>query len=396
MKRLFFNEMETLTTAGFAAVITLALGVIVLTLWQLDQWNRKSVDLILDASLEAEYTHKMRDAVRKRELSIQHMMNVDSVFERDEEYMRYLGYGAEFANARASIQLMKSTEKIREQYQKLQESVTYAQPYHDRLAELMVHGDMSDEDIYAIAAAGIKSQEKIIFILDGLVQLQRERNASIVEQYENKRKIVLMMTVVIFVISIIIAIVVIRLSTKKFRYVSRLSIIDELTGAYNRRYFDMIMEEEWKRSMRDATSISLIMVDIDYFKNYNDSFGHQMGDVCLFSIAKIMGGQLKRAADFIARYGGEEFVVVLPNTNHESACVLAEKLRVAVEESHIEAGNIVAGEWVTISAGVATTTAQMGQESSLLINAADQCLYQSKQNGRNRVTDILLSSGQAR
>ena len=128
------------------------------------------------------------------------------------------------------------------------------------------------------------------------------------------------------------------------------------------------------------------MIDIDFFKAYNDKYGHQMGDVCLFSIAKILGGQLKRASDFIARYGGEEFVIVLPSTNAEHARVLAERLRQAVEEARISAGRTSVSKWVTISAGAVTAVADFHQASSLLIKAADQNLYKSKHDGRNRVT----------
>ncbi|MCW8956426.1 MAG: GGDEF domain-containing protein, partial [Gammaproteobacteria bacterium] len=166
----------------------------------------------------------------------------------------------------------------------------------------------------------------------------------------------------------------------------QLSTIDEVTGTYNRRYFDMVLENEWKRSMREYTPLSLIMIDIDFFKAYNDRFGHQLGDVCLFSVASILGGQLKRASDFIARYGGEEFVILLPNTNQEYAAKMAEELRQAVEDSQLQAGKEEVCPWVTVSIGVATTIAGFEQPSSALLRAADQCLYQSKTAGRNQVT----------
>jgi diguanylate cyclase (GGDEF)-like protein len=185
---------------------------------------------------------------------------------------------------------------------------------------------------------------------------------------------------------------VVRFSSRQYKHVSRLSVVDEVTGTYNRRYFDMIIEEEWKRSMRDYTPISLIMIDIDYFKDYNDKYGHQMGDVCLYSVSKILSGQLKRASDFIARYGGEEFVIVLPNTNAENARLLAGRLRRAVEEARIKAGSEKVSSWVTVSVGVATTTAEFDQAYSVLIKAADSCLYESKSNGRNRVSEKILST----
>jgi diguanylate cyclase (GGDEF)-like protein len=108
-------------------------------------------------------------------------------------------------------------------------------------------------------------------------------------------------------------------------------------------------------------------------------------------VAKIISGQLKRAADFIARYGGEEFAVVLPNTNAENARLLAERIRRSVEEARIQSASDSVSSWVTISVGVATTTAEFSQSSSVLIKAADQAMYKSKQAGRNRVTDVNLA-----
>ena len=224
-----------------------------------------------------------------------------------------------------------------------------------------------------------------------MVDLQRKRYADVVEEYHSRRNTVLLVTVGIFFVSILVAVSVVRFSSRQFKHVSRLSVVDEVTGTYNRRYFDMIIEEEWKRSMRDYTPISLIMIDIDYFKAYNDEYGHQMGDVCLYSVAKILSGQLKRASDFIARYGGEEFVVVLPNTNAENARLIASRLRRSVEEARIKSGNEDTSPWVTVSIGVATTTAEYDQSHSLLIDAADKCLYESKSKGRNRVTEKNLA-----
>jgi diguanylate cyclase (GGDEF)-like protein len=231
----------------------------------------------------------------------------------------------------------------------------------------------------------------VVILLDRLVTMQRERHQQVIEDYHQTRRQILFLTVLIYVVSVVIAVIVVRQSSKRYKYVSRLSIMDEITGAYNRRYFDMVVEEEWKRSMREYTPVSLVMVDLDFFKDYNEKFGQQMADVCLYSVSKIISGQLKRAADFIARYGGEEFAVVLPNTNAENARLLAERIRRSVEEARIQSANDSVSPWVTISVGVATTTAEFNQSSSVLIKTADQAMYKSKQSGRNRVTDVNLA-----
>lgn len=391
MKRFFVNDMESLTGAGFATVILLTLLSVTVALLRLDSWNEEVFDLVTRVSLEGEYTHTMRDVIRKREVSIQRMLASNDRFERDEEYVRFTSYAAAYAEAREKLEREITSPEIREHYQRVQDAINYTQPFHEQLTEALIHGNMDAAEIRAIAAEGSKAQEKVVILLDRLVTMQRERHQQVIEDYHQTRRQILFLTVLIYVVSVVIAVIVVRQSSKRYKYVSRLSIMDEITGAYNRRYFDMVLEEEWKRSMREYTPVSLVMVDLDFFKDYNEKFGQQMADVCLYSVSKIISGQLKRAADFIARYGGEEFAVVLPNTNAENARLLAERIRRSVEEARIQSAKDSVSPWVTISVGVATTTAEFNQSSSVLIKTADQAMYKSKQSGRNRVTDVNLA-----
>ena len=137
-------------------------------------------------------------------------------------------------------------------------------------------------------------------------------------------------------------------------YLSDLAINDGLTGIYNRRYFDEVLTTEWKRAKREKLPLSLVMLDIDYFKKYNDTYGHQAGDECLVKIAISIADTLQRPADMVARYGGEEFVVILPNAEQEDAAKFSEKIRANIENLNIEhkASNI--NRFVTASFGVAS------------------------------------------
>lgn len=391
MKKLFLNDMESLTTFGFGLVLALTLTIVFIVLWQLDKWNTQTFELIREVNLESKYTHTMRDAVRMREISIQRMLNATDIFDRDEEHLKYLNHGANYAQARNELQALKTTPEIHELNKRLQDAIAYSKPYHDRLIEVIMHGDLSKKELRGIATEGAKGQEKVVKLLDRLIELQQDRYEQVLLAHEESRKKVALITAAVYAASLIISVFVVRFSTHRYKYVSRLSILDNVTGSYNRRYFDMVIEEEWKRSMREYTPISVIMADIDYFKDYNDTYGHQLGDICLYSVSKIMGGQLKRASDFIARYGGEEFVIVLPNTNAENARIMAERLRRSVEEARIKTGNDAVSPWVTVSIGVATTTAEYEQLSSVLVKAADQALYKSKSEGRNRVSDVNLA-----
>lgn len=166
----------------------------------------------------------------------------------------------------------------------------------------------------------------------------------------------------------------------------KLSCLDGLTGIANRRRFDEFMTTEWMRAMRKQSTMALILVDIDYFKAYNDNYGHQKGDDCLRQVANILNTGLNRPADLMARYGGEEFVVVLPDTTLVGALGLGESLRARIEKAAIAHDYSPVVDHVTISLGVAYCEPKAGDASvSRLIEAADHALYEAKHAGRNRV-----------
>ena len=165
----------------------------------------------------------------------------------------------------------------------------------------------------------------------------------------------------------------------------RLASIDGLTQIANRRQFDEVLALEWCRMQREGLPLSLIMIDIDCFKIYNDTYGHQQGDDCLQSVARSISQQSKRPADLVARYGGEEFVVVLPNTDTKGATHLAEQMRKQVHLLNIPHKNSPVTPVVTISLGISTVVPVPDYTPEQLLTCADQGLYQAKETGRNRV-----------
>jgi diguanylate cyclase (GGDEF)-like protein len=169
----------------------------------------------------------------------------------------------------------------------------------------------------------------------------------------------------------------------------RLSSLDGLTGISNRRSFDERLEEEWNRERRSVVPLSLVFLDIDFFKPYNDTYGHLAGDECLISIAKSLKKTLHRPADSLARYGGEEFVVILPETSEEGALKIAEDLREAVESMGMQHEASKVADHVTVSLGTATMIPSAGVEPSTLVDSADKALYAAKEEGRNRVKAAL-------
>ena len=167
---------------------------------------------------------------------------------------------------------------------------------------------------------------------------------------------------------------------------ANMSMIDGLTGIANRRRFDDHMDQELRRAARTKQPFSLLLMDIDDFKAYNDTYGHARGDDCLRTVAQAIKGHLRRPSDLVARYGGEEFAVVLPDTPIEAAYGLAEKIRLGIVGLNIAHAKARAASHVTVSIGAATSTAEKPLAKPQLIEAADAQLYASKRAGRNRVS----------
>ena len=170
-----------------------------------------------------------------------------------------------------------------------------------------------------------------------------------------------------------------------------LATTDKLTGIANRRQFDERFSTEWSRAARDSSALSVLLIDVDAFKAYNDCFGHQAGDIALSTVAKCLQSKKMRVPDFIARYGGEEFAALLPNTDELGALYVAEQMRLMIETLDIAATSRAASK-VTISIGAATARPREGGEPMRIILEADCALYAAKASGRNRVCAAGMSA----
>ena len=173
-----------------------------------------------------------------------------------------------------------------------------------------------------------------------------------------------------------------QLANKKLELLAR---SDSLTGIANRRVFDEELKRELRRASRDRTPLTLVMCDIDYFKNYNDNYGHLAGDSCLIKVAKVIKQHFQRASDLVARYGGEEFAVVLPNTDSTEAHNMAEMLRQTIWDLCVPHKSSPITDRITLSCGLITVVPHNDLIDKAIIKAADDALYQAKEQGRNRV-----------
>ena len=170
---------------------------------------------------------------------------------------------------------------------------------------------------------------------------------------------------------------------------SKEATTDGLTGAYNRRFFDERFAAEFGRAQRQNIPLSLIMLDVDHFKLYNDNYGHPAGDKVLISVVKALKSQLNRPTDVVVRYGGEEFAVILPDSGAEGGRVIAEKLRVAVSNLHLPHSQSKIADHVTVSVGVAAYQPGASGDATALLKTADAALYDAKHSGRNCVRHFI-------
>ncbi len=171
-------------------------------------------------------------------------------------------------------------------------------------------------------------------------------------------------------------------------FLEHIALEDALTKVSNRRNFDKMLNVLWRSSRRENKPMSMMMIDIDYFKNYNDLYGHINGDECLTTVAKAIEQAIRRPGDFLARYGGEEFAVLLPYTDIEGALVVSEIVRVSVEALRLPHAGSDVSRFVTVSIGISTVSPSNEETCEQLVLLADKALYKAKAEGRNRSSRV--------
>ena len=181
---------------------------------------------------------------------------------------------------------------------------------------------------------------------------------------------------------------------KEHRRLSSLSMTDGLTKIANRRYFDEFYSAEWRRACREHGSLGLIMMDIDHFKAFNDHYGHLEGDECLTLVAQKLKSVVQRPRDFVARFGGEEFIVLLPSIQPEGVTVVAERLKKALASLMIPHAYSTAGQYVSLSMGLAWCEPDNDFRPDQLVAAADEALYSAKDAGRNGYSEVVVVKNQ--
>jgi len=229
--------------------------------------------------------------------------------------------------------------------------------------------------------------------LRGVIEVDQSINDVIIFAEDGLRAVQISVTIIVFLIVISIVIVISYLRNYNSRLqqevqektlsLRKLVSIDSLTQLANRRNFDNTLQSKWHCLQRQGETLSLLMCDIDFFKQYNDTYGHQAGDECLTLVAQTISGEVNRTGDLVARYGGEEFAVILPDTDATNAAIVARGILKAVRRLNVvhETSNIES--YITISVGIASFIPNKTYQPKDLIKMADDALYKAKKQGRN-------------
>ena len=263
-------------------------------------------------------------------------------------------------------------------------AMTFFDLFEDQYVPAIRNGDHEKVDMV------VKNQLEPLYLehrhyIDEVVAIANSENLTL-EASANEMVYLNILVLVILSIVVLATVIIFCAAIIRNEKLKKMSFLDELTGVANRRYFDQMLIQEISRAVREKSPLSLMIIDIDYYKEYNDTYGHLMGDECLKQVVTALKKDLKRSGDFLARYGGDEFVVILPNANDIGSVYLGEKLRASIEGLKIEHKKSSCSQYVTLSIGVATTFNKEILLPEDLFSAADSALYHSKEAGRNQVT----------
>lgn len=420
-------DIESKSVVSLVVLIITVFFSLVMFIWITNNDSLNQQQIVLEQDLieskKMLINSELMELARKRTRLTSEIMDSEDFFKKDELNIELELYAGEFSKLRTQIFTFPLNDKELAILEKNDAIISQILPAQREVTALAMSDNedsllLAKEMFYNTVLPG---QNNLIDGFRSLVAMEQIKIGNLTEQIQqtlknNKETLINTVTIGLFISIVFSIIVVLRIRNiqSKLRANSQelvqlnqsleaqvnertkeLTVLnaflkensehDELTKLFNRRKFNEYINVEYNRANRDKGSFSLVLVDIDFFKPYNDGYGHQKGDECLVSVASIMKACLPRSTDFIARYGGEEFVIILPSTNADGAMKVAECVRGSVFNASIPHEYSVSSAYVTISLGVTTYLSGDLRSISEIIESADQALYEAKNNGRNRV-----------
>lgn len=374
----------------------LMLSMLFAALWMLDtfqlNFQRELIDSTDMAARKMRLSADLIEIARSRTRLSHEMVSEQDIFIRDDIYQDIESMADEFSRLHRELEtlpLKESEKNILQNQKKLYPQVI-------RLLEELSHLGFEETDEANILARNliiheiVPRQEKVV---DGFMKIMRDiqLNISTSAQASSVQHVTNVgyryaLLVIIVIGSLVVLVWVARLMSNIEGTLQTESLTDGLSGLSNRRCFDYMLTHIWQQSLRHKQPMSLLLIDIDYFKNYNDFYGHQEGDWCLKEVADIVKQVAFRKSDVAARYGGEEFAIILSDTDNSGAQIVAEKLLASIRDRKLPHLRSEIESFVTVSIGIATVVPDSGVEEEVLTRSADEALYQSKEAGRNRAT----------
>lgn len=383
-------------SAKFLLIGYILLMVLFSVLLLMDSQIQKGQITVINSSVIS--TTKMKNIVdlievaRKRVAMSHDMISAEDVFDKDEISQTISALGREFIMSYSGLLKMQLSANEKHILKQLNPKFEIVRLKLRNIASLALEDNQqTDEQARKIILTEVVPLQQVI--IDGFMQIlsdiqnkMHQSRTLALDNYNSNKQYRGILIALMFIASMIVIIWVIKRLTSIENKLYSLSLIDGLTNIANRRSFDNHLKMAWGSCMRESKPISLLLIDIDFFKKYNDCYGHQKGDKCLIIMASIIKCIAKRTNDLAARYGGEEFAIILPNDNEKDALDLAKQLLEMVNKENITHKESDIANHVTISVGVASMIPQKNTNYLQLIKAADQGLYISKENGRNQVT----------
>jgi len=379
---------------GFGAILACMLGSIFIGMQHLDTtrdaWLR---DAAFREKVRAAFL--MREAVRERSFRLTYAATLDDFFDRDEQQTIFHAKATAFLTARDALAKLNLTTAEAQALTTLMEQIKAARPGIEK-AMLAIVEQGHDKSVQELLEAGLNGQSLVIKALNTFVDMVEEsslREAALASKaISDTQQNMMLLSGGAVALALTIGIMVLgregRFKTRLREHrdqLAMLSTTDALTGIANRRHFDEFFKFAWHQTTRSKLPLSLVMIDVDHFKLYNDEYGHAMGDKCLAAVANAMDDVVVRSTDLVARFGGEEFACVLPDTDSDGATNIAESIRRAIASLNIEHSKSSTAPHLTVSIGVATSRPTLQDDPTLLFETADGLLYKAKEQGRNRV-----------
>jgi diguanylate cyclase (GGDEF)-like protein len=387
------NQITNTLLLGLMSIMFLVAIATWISLDRMASSNQSSHQKIQEQSQKMLLMLNLQSAIRNRQVSLRNLFLIDDPFDYDEERLQFGRYAVDFIKARNNFNNFDLNESEKRDLEYLLRLTREAQPKQLTTASLLQAGKKR-QALSALYAEGLPSQDLVIAQLDRMVEKSQiaanRATSSSLDNYLQTKQLIF----IIYMLCFLLASAIVGFVIKKTNSLEKMLLVaneqlelqankDGLTGLFNRRQLNKTIEDDWELCSRSKSALSLIMIDIDHFKQYNDSFGHVKGDDALRKVSSVLDTAASRQTDLAARYGGEEFVLVLPSTPLNYAENIAEEIRANIEALDIK--HIPSIDRITASVGVASVIPSSDKNYLSILEAADKSLYQAKYNGRNQV-----------